>query len=80
MVHGDVVALAGHAVVCWALQIVQEHSDGDGWAIWTDDPDAMAVEAEALIEATERVLADARRFLHLACHDLDGCADCPVTP
>ena len=76
VVDPDVAALAGHAIVAWALQVVHEHSDGAGWAIWTDDPDALAVDAEQLIAATESVVADARRWLHLAAHDLDGCADC----
>ena len=62
------VALAGHAIVAWAVQVVHEHADGDGWASpsWLDDPDALIVEATALIEVTETVAADARRWLHLA--------------
>ena len=76
VVDPGVAALAGHAIVAWAVQVVAEHSDGDGWAIWTDDPDALSADAEHLIAATESVVADARRWRHLAAHDLNGCADC----
>ena len=58
----ELLMLSGHCLVGMAREILDHHSDGDGWVPGTDDPAAIAAAAGQLLDFAVVAVADARRW------------------